>query len=32
MAQEAVNKALSDAKMSYQQVEQACVGYVYGKK
>ncbi|CAL8082596.1 unnamed protein product [Orchesella dallaii] len=30
MAQEAVKKALADANLSYQQVEQACVGYVYG--
>jgi len=30
MAQEAVRKALSDAKLSYNVVDQACVGYVYG--
>ncbi len=26
-----VKKALTDAKISYKDVEQACVGYVYGK-
>ncbi|XP_021954159.1 non-specific lipid-transfer protein isoform X2 [Folsomia candida] len=30
MAQEAVKKALSDAKLNYNEIEQACVGYVYG--
>lgn len=30
MAHEAVTKALTDAKLDYRQVEQACVGYVYG--
>ncbi len=26
-----VTKALDDAKITYSDVEQACVGYVYGK-
>lgn len=30
MAKEAVLKALKDAKINYDQVKQACVGYVYG--
>lgn len=30
MATESVNKALKDAKLSIQKVDQACVGYVYG--
>ncbi|XP_055839613.1 sterol carrier protein 2 [Episyrphus balteatus] len=30
MAKEAVTKALADAKISYNEVQQACVGYVYG--
>lgn len=30
MATESVNKALNDAKISMQKVDQACVGYVYG--
>lgn len=30
MAQEAVGKALKDAKVSYKDIEQAAVGYVYG--
>ncbi|XP_076065407.1 sterol carrier protein X-related thiolase [Oratosquilla oratoria] len=30
MAKEAVDKALSDAHITYDQVQQACVGYVYG--
>lgn len=30
MATESVNKALKDAKISMQKVDQACVGYVYG--
>lgn len=32
MAQEAVKKALSDAKLNYNEIEQACVGYVYGEQ
>lgn len=31
MAKEAVTKALSDAKIRVEDVNQACVGYVYGK-
>lgn len=31
MAKEAVGKALEDAKLSYDKVEQATVGYVYGE-
>lgn len=31
MAKEAVTKALTDAKISYNDVNQAVVGYVYGK-
>lgn len=31
MAKEAVGKALKDAKLTYDKVEQATVGYVYGK-
>ena len=31
IAQEAVSKALSDARITYDQVEQAAVGYVYGE-
>ncbi|KAK8739906.1 hypothetical protein OTU49_003259 [Cherax quadricarinatus] len=30
MAKEAVEKALNDAKVTYDKVEHACVGYVYG--
>ncbi|XP_054712561.1 sterol carrier protein 2-like isoform X1 [Uloborus diversus] len=30
MAKEAVTKALDDAKINYDRVQQACVGYVYG--
>lgn len=30
MAQEAVQKALKDAKIHYSEIKQACVGYVYG--
>ncbi|KAG7169246.1 Non-specific lipid-transfer protein-like, partial [Homarus americanus] len=30
MAKEAVEKALKDAKVTYNQIEHACVGYVYG--
>lgn len=30
LAKEAVTKALQDAKISYDKVQQACVGYVYG--
>lgn len=30
MAQEAVKKALADARIQYSDVKQACVGYVYG--
>jgi len=30
MAQEAGTKALKDAGISYKEVQQACVGYVYG--
>lgn len=30
MAVESVTKALQDAKISIQEVDQACVGYVYG--
>ena len=31
MAKEAVGKALADANVSYNEIEQAAVGYVYGK-
>ena len=31
MALEASNKALTDAKVAYNQIEQVAVGYVYGK-
>ena len=31
MSFEAVSKALEDARVTYQQVEQAAVGYVYGE-
>ena len=31
MAQESVSKALNDSKVSYKDVQQACVGYVYGE-
>ena len=31
IAQEALSKALSDARITYDQVEQAAVGYVYGE-
>ena len=31
MAAEAVTKALKDAKINYNQIKQAAVGYVYGK-
>lgn len=31
MAEEAGNKALQDAGISFNQVQQACVGYVYGE-
>ncbi len=31
MAKEAVGKALADAKLNYQDIQQAAVGYVYGK-
>ena len=31
MAKEAITKALDDCKLSYDKVEQACVGYVFGK-
>jgi len=30
MAVESVTKALKDAKIGFQEVDQACVGYVYG--
>lgn len=30
MAKEAVTKALADAKINYNEVKQAVVGYVYG--
>lgn len=30
MAKEAVTKALNDAKISYNEIKQAVVGYVYG--
>lgn len=30
MANEAVTKALADARLSYDSIQQACVGYVYG--
>lgn len=30
MAKEAITKALADAKISYNEVQQATVGYVYG--
>lgn len=32
MVQESVSKALEDAGITYDQIEQACVGYVYGAK
>ena len=32
MAHEAVTKALKDAKVKYADVQQATVGYVYGKE
>ena len=31
IAHEALTKALSDARITYDQVEQAAVGYVYGE-
>jgi hypothetical protein len=31
MAKEAATKALADAKIPYSEVQQAVVGYVYGK-
>ena len=31
MAEESVGKALNDAKVSYKDVQQAFVGYVYGQ-
>lgn len=31
MAKEAVTKALNDAKINYNEVKQAVVGYVYGR-
>jgi acetyl-CoA acyltransferase len=31
MAKEAIGKALEDARIPYEEVEQACVGYVYGE-
>jgi acetyl-CoA acetyltransferase len=31
MAREAGSKALEDAEVSYDQVDQACVGYCYGE-
>ena len=31
MAKESVGKALEDAKVSYGDIQQAIVGYVYGK-
>lgn len=32
MVHEAVTKALKDAKLTINQINQACVGYVYGMK
>lgn len=32
MVKEAVTKAMTDAKINYRQIEQACVGYVFGKE
>lgn len=32
MAKEAVTKALEDAHLNINDIQQACVGYVYGKK
>jgi hypothetical protein len=32
MASESVGKALQDAKVQYGEIQQAAVGYVYGKK
>ncbi len=31
MAKEAIGKALEDSKIPYEEIEQACVGYVYGE-
>jgi hypothetical protein len=31
MVTEAVGKALEDAKIHHNEIQQACVGYVYGK-
>lgn len=31
MMKESVTKALADAKIPYKDIEQACVGYVFGK-
>jgi acetyl-CoA acyltransferase len=31
MAKEAIGKALDDSKIPYEEIEQACVGYVYGE-
>ncbi len=31
MAKESISNALSDAKIDYKEIEQACVGYVYGE-
>jgi sterol carrier protein 2 len=30
MAAQAINRALRDASISYDEIQQACVGYVYG--
>ena len=31
MAKESISKALEDAHIKYEDIEQVCVGYVYGK-